>query len=322
MDGGGYSTGSIQRYLWLKNPETRLMLGPWDHGARANVSPWRKNNDPQQPIVGAAILRFFDKHLKQIDTGIDAEKPVHYYTMGLETWRAADTWPPTNTPLELFTAPGNELLNTRPKNDNDSDVYQADYSFGTGHHSRYDRLYIQNVKNYYDDWSGRDEKLLSYTGEPLSADIEVTGHPFIDLHFACSEKDCSFFVYISDITPIGNSIYVTEGVFRALHRKPGTLPPKIPPTGPTHSFDMVDAELLVPNQPASVSFELLPTSYLFLQGHRIRLSIGAADIDHFLKIPDGRPPKLTFFRNSERAARLVLPVVSGTLKLKKYAMQC
>ena len=46
MDGGGYSIGTIQRYHWLNNPETRLMLGPWDHGARAHVSPWRTANTP------------------------------------------------------------------------------------------------------------------------------------------------------------------------------------------------------------------------------------------------------------------------------------
>ena len=65
----------------------------------------------------------------------------------------------------------------------------------------------------------------------------MTGHPVVTLHFACSEKDCAFFVYLSDVTPDGRSIYVTEGVFRALHRAPGGHPRYLPATGPTHSFD-------------------------------------------------------------------------------------
>ena len=93
----------------------------------------------------------------------------------------------------------------------------------------------------------------------------------------------------------------------ALHRKPRKFPAKIATTGPTHNFDMVDAELLVLNQPASVSFELLPTSYLFLREHRIRLSIGAADIYHFSQIPDGKLPKITYLWNSERATLLFDP---------------
>jgi uncharacterized protein len=310
MDGGGYSSGTIQRHMWLENSENHLMLGPWDHGARAHVSPWRANNDPQQPIVGAAVLRFFDKHLKHLNTEIDAEKSVHYFTMGAETWKAADVWPPAHEEVTMFPVAGNALSLSAPGDDNAGDIYQADYGSSTGNHTRYDRLYIANVETYYDDWNGREDIMLSYTGETLDADMEVTGHPYVDLHFASSEKDCCFFVYLSDVTPDGKSVYVTEGVFRALHRKPGPSPVDIPETGPTHTFKQVDAELLVPGEPAKASFELLPTSYLFRKGHRIRMSIAASDSDHFTRIPDGRPPKITLFRDREKTSRLALPIVA------------
>lgn len=306
MDGGGYSIGTIQRYLWLENPETRLMLGPWDHGARAHVSPWRPNLDPQQPFVGAAVLRFFDKHLMGRNSDIDAEKPVHYYTMGAEAWQSSETWPPPHTELALFPGSGNSLSDTAGVDDEDE--YQADYASATGKHSRYDRLYISNVETYYDDWDGREDMMLSYTGDPLATDMEVTGHPFVELDFSCSEKDCSFFVYLSDVTPEGKSVYVTEGVFRALHRKPGKLPEKVPTTGPTHSFNRADAEVLTPGAPAFAAFEMLPTSYLFRKGHRVRMSIAASDSDHFTRIPDGRPPRITLARGRSRKTRLVLPV--------------
>ena len=41
MDGAGYTNGAISRHLTLPNPHRYLLLGPWDHGARVNVSPWR-----------------------------------------------------------------------------------------------------------------------------------------------------------------------------------------------------------------------------------------------------------------------------------------
>lgn len=309
MDGGGYSIGTIQRYLWLENPENRLMLGPWDHGARAHVSPWRPNADPQQPFVGASVLRFFDKHLMGLNTEIDAEKPVHYYTMGAEAWQSAENWPPAHRELALFPAAANALNDKPAEADDGQDDYQADYAAGTGAHSRYDRLYISNVETYYDDWDGREDLMLSYTGAPLDSDMEVTGHPFAELHFACSERDCAFFLYVSDVTPDGKSVYVTEGVFRALHRKPGELPAKVPSTGPAHSFNHADAELLSPGVPAFAAFELLPTSYLFRKGHRIRMSLAASDSDHFTRIPDGRPPRITLFRSRDKASRLVLPQI-------------
>ena len=310
MDGGGYSTGTIQRYLWLDNPKTRLLLGPWDHGARANVSPWAdKAGQAQQPIVGAAVLRFFDQHLQGRATGIEDEKPVHYFTMGEERWKAADLWPPAAERRSLYAGADRRLTAAEPADETAADVYRADYARGTGSQTRYDRLYIADVRHYYDDWDGREKRMLSYTGEPLPADTEVTGHPSVELHFACSEKDCAFFVYLSDVTPDGRSVYVTEGVFRALHRKPGPNPEKIPATGPTHSFKRADAALLVPGAPAVAAFELLATSYLFRRGHRIRLSIAAADSDHFSRIPDGRPPEITLYRARARPSRIDLPIV-------------
>lgn len=311
MDGGGYSLGTIQRYLWLKNPNNRLMLGPWDHGARGHVSPWRPAKpEAQQPFVAAEVLRFFDKHLKGIESGIDDEAPVHYFTMGAECWRAAESWPPEATETSLYFAGGNSLSNEAPNTEDAADAYQADYNCRTGMHTRYDRLYIANVETYYDDWDGREDRMLSYTGQPLTEDTEVTGHAVVDLHFTCSERDGCFFVYLSDVTPEGKSLYVTEGVFRALHRKEGKNPPTVPATGPVHSYSMADAEHLVPGEPASVSFELLPTSYLFRAGHRIRVSVASADSDHFTRIPDGRPPAFTFFRTRARPSMLRLPVVS------------
>jgi putative CocE/NonD family hydrolase len=309
MDGGGYSVGTIQRHMWLKNPENRLMLGPWDHGARGHCSPWRPDNArAQQPFVAAEVLRFFDKHLKGIDSGIDEEAKVHYYTMGAEEWRSSPAWPPKATDTAMFFAQDGKLENDASAPSGE-DEYQADYACRTGIHTRYDRLYIANVDTYYDDWHGRDEKMLNFTSSPFGANTEVTGHPVIDLHFKCSERDCAFFVYLSDITPDGKSVYVTEGVFRALHRKEGKLPTNIPETGPSHSFSMADAAHLEPGEEAFVSFELLPTSYLFKAGHSLRISIAACDSDHFTRIPDGRPPLMTFLRGGEKASKITLPVI-------------
>ena len=41
MDGAGYANGVLSRYLTLPNKNKRVLLGPWDHGARVNASPWR-----------------------------------------------------------------------------------------------------------------------------------------------------------------------------------------------------------------------------------------------------------------------------------------
>ena len=310
MDGGGYTNGAIQRHTWLRNPVKRLLLGPWDHGARGNVSPWRKDPLPQFKLV-AEYLRFFDEHLKGRDTGLAAEKPVHYFTMAEEAWKAADTWPvPDARPTDFYLSDGGELRREAPTDDG-ADSYRADAGCGTGRNTRYERLIINLVETYYVDWHGRDERMLRYTTDPLVVDTEVTGHPVVNLHLSSSEPDCALFVYLSDLDVQGTCCYVTEGVFRARHRKIGEPPTAIPATGPAHSFAAGDAKPLVPGAVTEIAFDLLPTSYLFRAGHRIRIAIAAADCDHFVRIPEGPAPELRFYRSAGRASLLRLPVVSG-----------
>ena len=89
MDGAGYANGTLSRFLTLPNAQRRIMLGPWDHGARVNVSPWRARVEPELPVLGE-VLRFFDQHLAGRETGLADEQPIHYFAMHAEEWRAAD----------------------------------------------------------------------------------------------------------------------------------------------------------------------------------------------------------------------------------------
>jgi predicted acyl esterase len=54
-------------------------------------------------------------------------------------------------------------------------------------------------------------------------------------------------------------------------------------------------------------FALLPTSWTFHAGSRIRLSISGADADHFAQVPHGRPPLIRVFHGPDHDSRLTLP---------------
>ncbi len=45
----------------------------------------------------------------------------------------------------------------------------------------------------------------------------------------------------------------------------------------------------VVTQRAVLTFDLLPTSYLFKRGHSIRLAVAGADADHFAPLPGDLP---------------------------------
>ncbi len=58
-------------------------------------------------------------------------------------------------------------------------------------------------------------------------------------------------------------------------------------------------------------FGLLPTSWLFKAGSRIRVAIAGADADHYVQVPHGRPPVLTVRRGSDCPSAITLPWREG-----------
>jgi len=305
MDGAGYANGTLSRFLTLPNAERRIMLGPWDHGARVNVSPWRSQVEPELPVLGE-VLRFFDQHLAGRETGLGAEDPIHYFAMHAEEWRSAKQWPPVTASRTLFTAFGGELAPSRPGQPT-KDSFKSDFAFGSGSQTRYERIAGMDATGYYDDWTEREAKLPSFTSAPLERPLEIAGHPVVTLWLAASEPDAALFVYLSEVEADGRSRYVTEGVLRAIHRAEAPAPRNYRTTWPWRSFARKDAKPMPIGEPQRIRFALLPTAWRFAAGSRIRLAIAGADADHFVQTPHGRPPLLTLLSGGEQASVLELP---------------
>ncbi len=81
---------------WLNTSNTKkVLIGPWDHGPRGDVSPFAQNKKVKFDL-NAEMLRFFDHYLKGIDNGIDKEPVMTYYTVGEEKWNTGNSWPPAD----------------------------------------------------------------------------------------------------------------------------------------------------------------------------------------------------------------------------------
>jgi uncharacterized protein len=307
MDGAGFANGAIARFLSLPNKRQNLLLGPWDHGARANVSPFRDAVEPRFSVL-AEVLRFFDQYLMGRDTGLTAESPVHYFSMRGEVWREAASWPPVKSERRLLLGEGGRLVDAAgPQIPEGEDAYKVDFTVGTGTQTRHERLAAENTQHYYGDWHGRDARMLCYTSEPLMADAEVSGHAIVDLWLASSEGDAAVHVYLSEVEADGTTRYVSEGVLRAIHRKESMPEPKQRWSWPFRTFARADAQPMPKDKPQQVRFAMIPTSWTFRRGSRIRLAIAGADADHYAQVPHGRPPVLTLRRGGGMASSLTLP---------------
>jgi len=108
-----------------------------------------------------------------------------------------------------------------------------------------------------------------------------------------------------DVYPDGTAYNLTEGIIRARFRDSIWEPP----------------ELLQPGRIYEYSIELLPTSNIFLQGHRIRLYLTSSNFPMWDRNPNtgheqGVDDQLQIARQSiyhdrQYPSHLVLPVISA-----------
>ena len=302
-DGAGYANGAISRFLTLSGNPHHLLLGPWDHGGRIDVSPWRRAVEPSFPLMGE-LLRFFDHYLMGLPTGLEREAKIHYFALHAETWREAEAWPPHDAAVTRYPAPVGKLAPT-PATAGERQAMAVDFGFGSGTGTRYERIAGIDARTYYDDWAERVARLPGWTSEPLTDALELTGHALAELMIASSEPDAAVFVYLSEIEADGTVRYVTEGLLRALHRAEAPCPDAYRTTWPFRSFARRDARPLVPGRAELIRIPCLPISWTFPAGSRVMMSIAGGDGDHCGQVPHGRPPVLTL---DLTASRLVLPV--------------
>ena len=92
-----------------KRSPQRLVIGPWTHGGQAYSLSGIAEFGPEAAIdLNALRLRWYDRWLKGIDTGIEKEAPVRIFVMGAGEphktpegrlyvggrWRDEKEWPP------------------------------------------------------------------------------------------------------------------------------------------------------------------------------------------------------------------------------------
>jgi putative CocE/NonD family hydrolase len=309
--GGWYDMFPKDALLWysnLTNPQ-KIVIGPWSH--------------PQLGSLDLAIeeVRWYDYWLKGIDNGLMSEAPIYYYTMGEGTnsgWHSAWNWPlpeeePTNYYFDGTKAGSVDSVNdgslslAMPAARAGVDEYLVDYSATTGPATRWTAGYDLVSPIYPTTLMFNDEKGLTYTTPPLETEVEVTGHPVVHLWVTSTASDGDFFVYLEDIAEGKYSRYVTEGNLRASHRAISSAPFEYLGL-PYHRSYAEDATDLT-SQPVELVFDLLPTSYVFATGHRIRVTITCADRDNAQTPQLDPPPTVQLYRDADHASFIELPII-------------
>lgn len=232
-------------------------------------------------------LRFFDYWLKGIDNGIMDEEPVYYYTYNApkgKEWHSAKTWPlPKEQRVKYYL--GKKTLSTNEPDKNGSkDIATVNYDYR----------------------SKSKEGLLVYETATLNENIQITGHPEMNLWVSCSASDGDFIATLKDVASDGTmASYNIYGQLRASMRKPAKAPYNYLGL-PWHSFLKSDAISLNPGEPNRLTFSILPISIIFKAGHKIRLEISFATRGTQKVDP---APEVTIYHGLDYPSYLTLPII-------------
>ncbi len=316
---GWFANVRLEQLLWFSNlarlengNRHRIMVGPWPAGG---VNP------EHYEMWATETLRFLDYWVKEIDNGIMDEPAVVYTTNAstrdrtIDDWQYAREWPlPEAKGTDFFFGPGES---GSVGSVNDGTLLQREVAAKSG---KDDYTIVYGIVSPQGDGDPRnakpgedftpfEEKCLTYTSPPLGKDLVVTGHPLLHLFVSCSADDADFFASVTDVDEKGVSTFVTRHMLRASNRAVAPAPYYFCDL-PWHRGYAKDDAPIPPGEIVELSFDLLPTSYRFRAGHRIRVSISCADTAFGPSGAVDPAPVVSLWRDDLHRSRLTLPVIA------------
>ncbi len=331
-----FTRGSFELYCTMAKATTsKLIVAPSYHDFGSGPF-WKHFGFTAEQVEKMYLiehLRFYDRCLKGIKNGIAVEPPIYLYVMNGGGWRFEKEWPLARQVKTKFYLGGGQSL-AAARTEDGRDEYKADFT--------HDGRYTESLGNRYVGIGGqvpktpptrtdKDKQCLVYTSAPLDADTEVTGHPIVHWWISSTADDGDFFFYLEDVDDKGEAALVTEGQLRAGFAelydnnamiRGGKFKIEVLPKLPWHGFqkDQYKPKIFADGARVEITVDLNPTSWVFKQGHRIRVTMACADYPTFQlhptlspknkpDAPDNIIPTVTVYREASFPSSIELPVI-------------
>ena len=265
-----YLEGSIAGYLALLHhagsafarDNQYLIAGPWVHIPWGDRVGDAQLGDAANLNTDEILLRWFNHWLK--DSGEFSMEPrIRYFALGPNEWRSSNEWSTKSTYRLHLHSVGNAnarkgdgfLSVDAPVSDEPRDVYVYDPEvpvFAPGGPQAPSGPFDQAVLEL-------GNNLLVYSTEPAARDMEVFGHPRIELFSVTSAAHADFTAKLVRVTAVGRAEFLSIGIARSswLFRDVGYSPDKV------HRWD----------------FTLEPIAFVLRAGETLRLEIASSALD-------------------------------------------
>src|SRR5205085_11728779 len=209
-------------------------------------------------------------------TRLDSLSKVTYYTMGINKWQTAETWPPAGAqPMTFYlrsaghanTLTGDGALATAAPDADKPDGFTYDpmnpvLSYGgnvccTGTAVQAG-AFDQRRKEARDD-------ILVYTSDAFKDGTEVSGPITPTLYVSSDAKDTDFTVKVLDVYPDGRAYNLDESIQRMRYRDGYDKPLAFMESGKVYK----------------VTLQPLTTSNYFPAGHKLRIEVSSSNFPRF-----------------------------------------
>ncbi|MER8708849.1 CocE/NonD family hydrolase [Mesorhizobium sp. M1088] len=252
------------------------IVGPWIHKYPHYAAP--------EPRIGflQEALRWWDRWLKDIDTGVEADpayrayvmdsvRPARWHPERPGRWVAESEWPSPNIKtqeVELI-AEGNHAIVASPQSCGLAGGEYFPFTFGP---------------ELPGDQRPDDALSVCFDQPVLTETVDIVGAPEVVVSVSSDRRQANIAVRLCDVHPDGASELISYGVLNLTHRN-------------SHEFP----EALVPGETVSARVVLDQCAYRVPAGHRLRVAVSNAYWPMIWPSPE--PVRLEL-----SAATLMLPV--------------
>lgn len=299
-----FSQGTIDNYLGARAAglNSRLIVGPWDHGSAIGVTPGHVagvNYGLRSIAPGAdgtmtgVQLDWFDHYLAgKPDDG--HESGVDIFVMGINQWRHEQEWPVERAVPTAFYFHSDGTLSTSEPSEDES-LSEFDYDPSDPVPTTGGALVMagsfpagQLNQSVVED----REDVLVFTTAALTEAIEITGRVTASIFAATDGPSTDWVVRLCDVDEAGRSLNVVDGITR-VHTESGRVD--------------------------KTEIDLWSTSIVVAAGHRLRVQLTSSNFPRWDRnLNTGEPSQTatrirvahqTVHHDSTRPSRIVLPVV-------------
>ncbi|MER8510590.1 CocE/NonD family hydrolase [Mesorhizobium sp. M0199] len=224
------------------------IVGPWIHKYPHYAAP--------EPRIGflQEALRWWDRWLKDLDTGVEADpayrayvmdsvRPARWHPERPGRWVAETEWPSPNIKtqeVELI-AEGNHAIVTSPQSCGLAGGEYFPFTFGP---------------ELPGDQRTDDALSVCFDQPVLTEAVDIVGAPEVVVRVSSDRRQANIAVRLCDVHPDGASELISYGVLNLTHRN-------------SHEFP----EALVPGETVSARVVLDQCAYRVPAGHRLRVAI-------------------------------------------------